>query len=125
MPLSFLRINAVSFLLFLSLHIGTLYKRSFRTLKVLYIKIDEDLNERNKHLLFISRSGNQQSTTQVSSSCRESAIILWPCCGDNDNLRFVTCNHCHNISLNYVYSQILIGEEEGQKNVARLSLHIT
>lgn len=29
---------------------------------------------------------------------------------DDYNLSFVTCNHCHNVSLNYVYSQILIGE---------------
>lgn len=31
------------------------------------------------------------------------------------NLSFVTCNHCHNVSLNYVQSQILIGEKESQK----------
>lgn len=43
---------------------------------------------------------------------------------DDCNLSFVTHNHCHNISLNYVYSQILISG--GVKNAtSRLSLHST
>jgi len=66
-----------------------------------------------------------QSTDVLRSKC---TFVPGKCynflAGDDYNLSFVTYNHCHNISLNYVYSQILISG--GVKNAtSRLSLHST
>lgn len=60
-------------------------------------------------IYYLYRLGNQQRTTQqVTFVSRMSHNFV---ARDDYNLSFVTCNHCHNVSLNYVYSQILIGDE--------------
>lgn len=73
------------------------------------IKMDERRTFTNETGIYYLYRDNQQRTTQqvtfVSRMCHNFVAR------DDYNLSFVTCNHYHNVSLNYVYIQILIGEE--------------
>lgn len=60
---------------------------------------------------FIIYIASRQSTTYYAASATFVSRKYHNFLPRNDyNLSFVTCNHCHNVSLSYVYSQILIGE---------------